>query len=286
MPRQPSRAPFDDADPTCVTLVPVEASAAEVNEPVGPAGVLIFRGSTFALKDFQLSIDDEGNVASSMRPQIAWELWPLWLRVAIDHEAAAVTVRRQLAASGDASQDGLRAQLIEDETRAGLVAIAATAFTLEAMALSAATRAQLPAGIGKSASAARRIAEVLKQCFVIPPTRFMVWRRSLVAIFEARNAAVHPDAGLRDPMPHPGLHAGVPRPAHVFRLENTAAAVTTAISTAALVSGAPRPRLGKEFGDGVAGWANFTDDLRRHRTSLGGGSREPPSDERASAHRV
>lgn len=250
--------------------VVVEASAEADSPRVGPAGVLIFRGSTFAIKDFELTFDEQGNLTSSMRPQIGWELWPLWLRVALDHEAVAAAARRELSEADGDEKDGKRAQLVEDETRAGMVAITAVAFALEAMALSAATRAQLHDGIGKSASAARRTAEVLKQCFVIPPARFADWRESIVKIFEARNAAVHPDAGLRDPMPHPALRAAVPRPAHIYRLENTSAAITAALATARLVASSPRPRLGRQFREGIGGWAGFAEELRQHRDALGG----------------
>lgn len=237
-------------------------------EPVGPPGVLIFRGSTFAIRDFHISIDASGEMTSSMRPQIAWEIWPLWLRVAIDHEAAAKVAREQLATADGPDDDQRRASLVEEETRAGMVTVSAAAFTVEAMALSAATHAGLPPGIGRRASAARRVAETLKQCFAIPPSRFAAWRDSLVMIFSARNEAVHPDAGLRDPMPHPGIRAGVPRPAHVYRLENATATVDVVLWTALTACVKPRPRLGKAFRERVAGWTQSADDLRAHRTSI------------------
>ena len=260
----------------------VESAAEPGNLRVGPPGLLIFRGSTVAIKDFELSFDAHGSLTSSMRPQIAWELWPLWLRVAIDHETLATVARCELMGADGADNDRRRADLVEEETRAGLVAITAAAFALEAMALSAAARAGLQAGIGRSASAGRRIAEVLKQCFVIPVDRFADWRRSIVEIFGARNAAVHPDAGLQDPMPHPALHAAVPRPAHIYRLENTSAAITAALTTARVASSSPRPRLGKQFREGIAGWASFVEELYAQRDALVAAdlSTTPPIDER------
>jgi hypothetical protein len=200
-----------------------------------------------------------------MRPQVAWELWPLWLRVAIDHEAAAADARQRLATAKGSEMDQLRAELIEEETRAGMVAISAVAFALEAMARSAAAHAELPHGIGRHASAARRIAEVLKQCFAVPPDRFLAWREVLVMIFASRNDAVHPDAGLRDPLPHPAVRAAVPRPAHVYRLENVTSAVEVGLWTATTATAVPRPRLGKPFRERTAGWRNFGEDLRGHR---------------------
>src|ERR1700741_560621 len=125
---------------------------------------MIFRGPTFAIQDFRISIDASGEMTSSMRPQIAWEMWPLWLCVAIDHEAAAKIARERLATTDHENGDQQRPALIEEETRAGMVAISAVAFTIEAMALSAATHAGLRPGVGRRVGAARRVAETLKQC--------------------------------------------------------------------------------------------------------------------------
>jgi hypothetical protein len=221
-----------------------------------------------AITEFSISMGDDGEMTSSMRPLIAWEVWPLWLRVAIDHEASASRARRQLASVIAPDDGGRRADLIEEETRACLVAISSVAFAVEAMALSAATKAGLPAGIGQNASAARRVAEVLKQCFAVPPAHFREWRDVLIMVFDARNEAVHPDAGLRDPLPHPGVRAGVPRPAHVYRLENATAAIDVGLWTAATAGAGPRPRLGKPFRESTAAWAQYAADLRVRREAL------------------
>lgn len=238
---------------------------AEVPEPVGAPGILVFRGSTFALKDFRISLESDGNLTSQMRPQLAWEMWPLWLRVAIEHEALAKVARGRLRDADNPEDDQLRADLIEHETRAGMVTLSATAFCMEAMARSAAAHARLPSGIGASKGAAKRIAEHLKQCFEVPPGQFADWRRALIGIFDCRNEAVHPDGGLRDPLPHPGVRASVPRPAHVFRLENASVAVEIALWTALVVTPKPRARLGKRFREQTANWCDAAEELKSLR---------------------
>jgi hypothetical protein len=140
-------------------------------EPVGPTGAMVFKGSTFSIVDFKISIGEDGELTSAMRPMIAWDIWPLWLRVAIDHHDTAAAARNRLVGHGQ-ENDQLRSQLIEEETRAGMVTISAVAFSLEAIALSAARHADLVAGIGRNASSSRRTAEVIKQCFVVPPPKF------------------------------------------------------------------------------------------------------------------
>jgi hypothetical protein len=244
-------------------------------EPVGPVGIMIFKGSTFSIHDFKISIGDDGEVTSTMRPMIAWEIWPLWLRVAIDHEAAARAARQRLTHADGQEHDQLRPQLIEEETRAGMVTISAVAFALEAIALSAARHADLVAGIGRNASTSRRIAEVIKQCFVVPPAAWNDWRDALIKIFEFRNEATHHDAKSHDPIAHPAVRAGVPRPAVVYRLENATNAVHVALWTAVTVLKEPRPRLGKAFREKVAAWGHFADELREHSDDLRTASIEP-----------
>lgn len=202
-----------------------------------------------------------------MEPKIAWEIWRMWLRIAIDKEAAAATARRRLlVATGDDAEAGQeRAQRAEEETRAGLVSISASAFAIEAMALSAGALAGIR-GVGSATSSAKRACEVLKQCFNLP--QFSEWRKVVIMIFKGRNDAVHPDAGLRDPLPHPALNAAVPWPAHVYRYENAKAAVDVGVHTALEAAGNPRTRHGKAFLERAAAWKVYAEELRDHRAGL------------------
>lgn len=51
------------------------------------------------------------------------------------------------------------------------------------MALSAVAKAGLASGIGSRTNAAKRVAEMLKQCFAIPPDQFKVCRAGLQQLF-------------------------------------------------------------------------------------------------------
>lgn len=231
-----------------------------------PRGVLVIPGSTIALKNFRLWIDDSGEVQANLEPQIAFEMWPLWMRVAIDHEQSARVARQQLI---DATDDTQRAAALNDETRAGMVAISACAFALESMAISVATRASLH-GVGKSKSAGRRVAEVLRQCFAVPNHQVTQWRKAVLDVFRFRNWAVHPDSAAQDPMEHPGLRAFVPRPANLYRLENSVGSVDVTLSTVAKLPRVPRPGRGPNFAQSMKAWSTFGEDLVQHRSSLRG----------------
>lgn len=237
---------------------------------VGTQGVMLIRGGQLRLSNLSLTIGEDGQVtAAPVEVQLSWDIWPLWLRVAIEHEATAAMSRAELLSADGPENDERRAALLEDETRAGMVTVTAAAFTLEAMALSAASKAGV-SGVGSESTAATRVAEVLKQTFEIKPDLFMTWRDQVKMLFKARNEAVHADAGFHDPLPHPALRAGVVRPAHVYRLENARGAVEIALWTALTLSPAPRPRLGRKFREATAPWAKAAEDLRDLRRKLAG----------------
>ncbi|MFC8796904.1 hypothetical protein ACFT1B_33640 [Streptomyces griseoincarnatus] len=240
--------------------------AEPVQPPVGPEGVLVIEGSQLQLRDIVLNLD--GSPPPALRVLLSWEIWPMWLRVAIEHEAAARRFRAKLLQADGPDSDQLRADLLASETRACMVAITASAFAFEAMALSAAAKAGLASGIGSRTSAAKRVAEMLKQCFAIPPDQFKAWRAGLQQLFTARNQAVHADTGFHEPLRHPALRAGVPRPAHVYRLENAQTAVEGALACALAFSKVPRTTRGKAFRRAVAAWTGMADELRDLRDSL------------------
>jgi hypothetical protein len=109
---------------------------------------------------------------------------------------------------------------------------------------------------------------MLKECFAVPPTHFPKWRDALILIFQVRNDAGHPDAGLQDPLPHPGVRAAVPRAANVYRLDNATRAVELALWTALKVRAVPRSRLGASFRDHAAGWMGYAGELRDYREAV------------------
>ncbi len=115
-------------------------------EPVGTDGILVISGSTFGIRDLKIWADTDGELQTSMRPQIGWEMWPLWVRVAVEHESQARTARIAIRAAAD---DHARSSALTDETRAGMVAVSACAFALEAMSRSAARLAGMD-GVGRN----------------------------------------------------------------------------------------------------------------------------------------
>lgn len=237
---------------------------------VGPSGVMTLRGGTLALQNFSLSIGPDGEVSATIEPMLAWEIWPLWLRIAIENERASAVARDKLLQPLESDTSAQlaserRSRHVEEETRAGLASLTAAAFSIEAMARSAVAATGL-SGVGTATSTAKRVCEALKQSFDLP--QFMEWRALVIQIFKGRNAAVHPDAGLRSPLPHPALNARVPWPAHFYCYENAKGAVDVALHTALVASRNPKARHGKSFRSRIGAWEGFVAELRDLRVGL------------------
>jgi len=59
-------------------------------------GIFISEGMRLRITDFTLRIGEDGSVDSSMQWQVALDVWPMWLDVAIDHAVRAVEARSEL----------------------------------------------------------------------------------------------------------------------------------------------------------------------------------------------
>ncbi len=77
---------------------------------------------------------------------------------------------------------------------------------------------------------------------------------------------MHPDTDLQDPLPHPALRAHVPRPAHVYRLENAVGVLETTMSTVDVLPRRPRPGRGVSFAQSISSWTRFAEELKALRT--------------------
>jgi hypothetical protein len=67
------------------------------------------------------------------RVELALDVWPFWLDVAMDHAASARVARHELVAAHQPALEGdivpdVRAELLTRECKNGMVAIAAAAF--------------------------------------------------------------------------------------------------------------------------------------------------------------
>ena len=212
-----------------------------MSESVG-SGIFITKGSSLRLSDLTFSVGPGGELQGSpITLELSYDLWPLWLRIAIQHEAMAAEARSQLE-EFPGEHDERHAAALEAETSTGMVAIAAAAFSIDAFY--GATKARIedlrPTGTGTARYAV--VAETLRRGFEMTEKGFTTLRESLKEMFKFRDLSVHPDGGFRGAVVHPVMRAGVAVPHVAFRVENAKAVVGLAISIVEQCSVVPKER--------------------------------------------
>ncbi len=186
-------------------------------------GIFITKGSRLRLSDLKLEVDKDGNFqAGPVTFSLAVDMWPHWLRIAIEQEARTEEARRQLEhleeATEEHGQDHVLA--LDRELRPGMVAISAGAFTFDAFHASVRDRLRSQPQVGRRSSRPKLIAETLRRGFAIKPEPFANIRVAIIELFEFRDWSVHPPAGFLAPAVHPVMDVGVAAHYMRFRLEN------------------------------------------------------------------
>jgi len=208
----------------------------------GPGGVFIDRGMQLRIPEITLSIGPDGQPQlSTVTPELAYDLWPLWLRIAIDHQHMARAARTRLEAI-TGTHDARHGRALQDETTAGMVSISAAMFAIDAFYGAVLARIDVPPPKGKRSQRYAIIAETLKRAFTMTQKSSNAIRNRLQEAFRIRDMSVHPTGQFRQPMLHPVMHVGVAMPHVAFRVENAEAAVHMAISLIEQCSKVPKAR--------------------------------------------
>jgi hypothetical protein len=194
-----------------------------------------------------------GGMTGSLSLQIRTHLWTSWARIAIKHEAAARTARREMQQPA-ANQS----QLLEREADAGLDGICAAAFALEALSrelveLGVVPQPTLSAWANKGLSADKVILEVLKHA-VDPRGLVVTWKRELAWLFTVRGSSVHYEGVFEPPQAHPlGMHVA---PAQVtYSAENSTRGVDLLMSILERCRDKPKPAT-KQWSQDMRGAVN------------------------------
>jgi hypothetical protein len=141
------------------------------------------------------------------------DIWPWWLDIGIDHAKQALASRGRLLAVAGGPEEK-KGHALESECKAGMVAVSAAAFALDAF--SETTRNYVPgmdelirawnkAGTSRHA----RVTETLRRGFRSDNQEAKKLRRMVGTYFRFRGWAVHPPADYRKPFFHDLLRVGL-----------------------------------------------------------------------------
>jgi hypothetical protein len=205
-------------------------------------GVFISEGVGLRLRNLSISIGPEGDVqASPVTVELAYDLWPLWLRIAIQHERMGKEARARLEGlTGD--HDKRHGAALDDETTAGMVAVAASVFAIDAFYGAVKAKIDDPPPTGPRSRRYALVAETLKRAFAMSQPSSNALRGNLREAFRFRDMSVHPTGDFLGAALHPVMGVGVAVPHVAFRLENARTLVTFAISVIEQCATVPRDR--------------------------------------------
>lgn len=134
------------------------------------------------------------------------EFWYLWGRIARQEAAVSREARGRVGTSEDSSRDSIA---LGDELNAGVVAVCAAAFSLEALVLKL-TDEVMPASVAAAWTTGRRppafvnrLRETLKHSTELGPAEISDLIDAFAPVVRKRGSAVHNVSTLEPPMPHP-----------------------------------------------------------------------------------
>lgn len=212
-----------------------------MNEP-GFGGVFADRQTRLRLSEISILIGPDGQPQISVgTPDLAYDIWPLWLGIAFDHKRTARAARTCLESI--AGPHGERhGRALQDETSAGMVTIAASVFAIDAFYASVLVRIDDPPPWGRKSRRYAIIAETLKRALTMSQAGSNAVHERLREAFRFRNIIVHPTGDFRENLLHPVMRVGVAMPHVAFSVENAEAITTMIFSLIEQCASVPKAR--------------------------------------------
>jgi hypothetical protein len=159
-----------------------------------------------------------------------------WFQIALEHERAALEARDRAIAAPDGSQE--MGEAFDDELKAAMVAIAASAFAIDAMYTKLSDMLD-PADRARASDRVGYIVETFKVALDLGK-RGLERQSSIPALFEQRDELVHFRGKPYESMMHPTGKSAVSRENLTYTAEATAHAVDLALEVLTTAYTSPR----------------------------------------------
>jgi hypothetical protein len=198
-------------------------------------GVLTFKGMSVGILpgDFVISMDESGQLASKLILSTAYNVFPLWLRIARDRLNDAKQASENIASNWNDDADHQKALLIA-ELAPSMEVIVSCGIALDSfydMLRPYAKLSEEDINRWKANRTGRgaQISEVVKR--VLKPKNMQVkeFKKAITDIIKFRDMAVHPNLDLKNAHLHPDLKIAVDWKFAAYRFSNAWAAFNTTI---------------------------------------------------------
>jgi hypothetical protein len=140
-----------------------------------------------------------------MNIMMKMEFWYIWARVAVTEADRSVSARAKFGTTNNSADDS---RALDDELNSGLIAVCASAFSLETLTLMLAPMVMPNATVqawstGTPTRVVSRLRETLRHSLVVPGSQIDALMTAAEPVIQSRGAAVHYIGNFEDPVPHP-----------------------------------------------------------------------------------
>lgn len=200
-----------------------------------PQGVLIFQGMTVGVQpgDLVISLDPAGGAEAKAILSTAYNVVPVWLRIAHDNVKQAKAASKRIAEEWSAD-DARNRELLITELECCLQVFVACGVALDALydqlrPFAGITDAEINAWRKNRTSHATQVAEVIRRVFKLQVPASGQFKQALSEILKYRDMAVHPSLALKQSCSRPDIPVGVDWKFAAYRFDNSHACFTSTI---------------------------------------------------------
>lgn len=205
--------------------------------------LFVMRGSTLQIRN--LSINFASGELSSPIVEMGYDVFPLWLDIAVKSARAAERAAAELDGVWDGSGDPKIVSLLEKEVMASMQAVVAAAAAVDGFYGSALARTPIISNNTKKARSRgrhRKLIAFFLQKFAIDTTFSKAFEQSLREIFEFRHSALHSHGKPEELGFHPRHNIAMAKKVVVFRAENAILATKIALTLISYLIISPRSK--------------------------------------------
>ena len=191
-------------------------------------GVLVFEGMKvgFLPGDFKISLDESDEAKSHAILSTAYNVLPIWLRVARDNLNQSKTASNDIEKNWNNADDSERKELLITELEPSLQVFVSCAIVLDALYYQLRPYAKLSQNDTNKwrdnrTGRAKQIAEVIRRVYKLDKDIFKQFRQNISEIIKYRDLAVHPSLELKNSSSRPDIPVGVDWKFAMYRYPNS-----------------------------------------------------------------
>lgn len=193
------------------------------------SGILIFQGMHVGVLpgDLTLSVDEAGNPDVNLIVSTAYNVLPLWLRIAHDNLSQARQASEDIASKWG-QDENLNKELLISELGPALQVFVACGIALDALYDLLRPHAKLSKEEIKKwregsckTGRADHISEVIRRIYKLENDMLLKFKKDIKQIFKYRDMAIHPSLNLKNACARPDIPVGVDWKFSAYKFRNS-----------------------------------------------------------------